>query len=107
MVFDNVKYGQTRVDSDANLPLTVSAARRNRSSSQNTRQTLLSTLRRPVAALQRPVEFVAEPAPNARYTWLFGDGTEALQVACAIAMPMRSAPSLTGRRWPLSSSAAC
>jgi hypothetical protein len=28
-----------------------------------------------MAAPQKAVEFIAQPAPNARYTWLFGDGT--------------------------------
>ncbi len=77
VVFDNVKYGQTRVDSDANLPLTVSGGAPQPQFIAKHTPNAAFNVAPAVAAPQRPVEFTAEPAPNARYTWLFGDGTEA------------------------------
>ena len=77
VVFDNVKYGQARVQSDAAIPLTVAGG---------ASQPQFAPVHAPIAAFtvapagaapRKPVEFVAEAASNARYTWLFGDGTQA------------------------------
>jgi hypothetical protein len=77
VVFDNVKYGQARVDSDANLPLTVSAGTpQPKFISTHTPNATFSVA--PAAAMPgKPVDFTAQLAPSMRYIWLFGDGTVA------------------------------
>ena len=77
VVFDNVKYGQSRVDSDAGLPLTVSSGTPEPKFIATHTPSAAFTIASANSALQKPIEFTAQPAPNARYTWLFGDGTEA------------------------------
>jgi hypothetical protein len=77
VTFDNVKYGQTRVDSAAAIPLEVSGS---------APQPQFTAAHGPVAAItvepavfrpRQEVTFTAQESPNAQYTWLFGDGTQA------------------------------
>jgi hypothetical protein len=77
VTFDNVKYGQARVDSVAAIPLEVSGG---------AAQPAFVTAHAPVArftaepatlAPDEKVTFTAQQWPHARYTWIFGDGTEA------------------------------
>jgi hypothetical protein len=77
VVFDNVKYGQTRVDSDAALPLTVSGgAQQPQFIATHTPNAMFRVV--PATATPgKSIEFTALPAANMRYTWLFGDGTVA------------------------------
>jgi len=77
VVFDNVKYGQERVESAAALPLTVSGGAPQPQFIPNHTPSAAFAIAPATAVPRRPVEFTAQPAPNARYTWLFGDGTEA------------------------------
>ncbi len=77
VTFGNVKYGQTRVTEDAQIPLSVTGG---------AAQPRFAPVTAPVAAFavspasatpHRNVTFVARSMPGARYTWLFGDGTQA------------------------------
>jgi hypothetical protein len=77
VTFDNVKYGQSRVESDAGIPLIVSGG---------AQQPIFTPIHNPVAAFTlnptvfapgQAVTFTADLSPGARYTWLFGDGTQA------------------------------
>jgi len=77
VVFDNVKYGQARVESGAALPLTVSGGAPQPQFIPNHSPSAAFAIAPATAVPRRPVEFTAQPAPNTRYTWLFGDGSEA------------------------------
>jgi len=77
VMFDNVKYGQHSAATNADLPLIVSGG---------AQPPVYAAVHEPVAAFKvespivvpgRPVTFTAQPARGARYTWLFGDGTQA------------------------------
>jgi hypothetical protein len=80
VLFDNVKYGQTRVTTDADVPLVVSGG----AEAVHYSGPVLNPNQGPVAAFTidppffapgETVTFTAEPSRKARYTWLFGDGT--------------------------------
>jgi len=65
VTFDNVKYGQSRAAGDADLPLTCSGG-----------AVAAFIMDPPVFAPGQQVTFTAQSSPGARYTWLFGDGTQ-------------------------------
>jgi hypothetical protein len=76
VTFDNVKYGQTIATADASLPLIAS---------NGAQQPVFTLSHNPIAhfsidppffAPGEKVTFTAQDTPGARYTWLFGDGTE-------------------------------
>ncbi len=77
VTFDNVKYGQTRVANDAQVPLVVSggAAQPNFAPPP----TLVAAFRVDprVFAPGQKITLTAQPVPGAQYTWLFGDGQTA------------------------------
>jgi hypothetical protein len=75
VTFDNVKYGQKSVGSDAEMPLTVSGGTQAAHFAAAHGARASFTVVTPVFAPKQPVEFAAEVSPGARYTWLFGDGT--------------------------------
>ncbi len=77
VTFDNVKYGQTRAAADADLPLAVSAGAQPPTFTPVHNPIAAFTVSPPVFAPGQIVTFTANPSPGARYTWLFGDGTEA------------------------------
>jgi len=77
VVFDNVKYGQARVESAAALPLAVSGGAPQPQFIATHTPTAAFTIAPATVASRKPVEFTAQQERNARYTWLFGDGTEA------------------------------
>lgn len=77
VVFDNLKYGQTRVDSAAALPLVVSAGAQEPKFIVDHTPNAVFSVTPATAVPGKPLEFTAKLAPDARYTWLFGDGTEA------------------------------
>lgn len=77
VTFDNVKYGQERIDSDAALPLSVSAGAAPARFVTTHTPTARFSIDPPVFAPHQKVMFTAQAAPHARYTWLFGDGTQA------------------------------
>ena len=76
VTFDNVKYGQTPVVTDAEMPLVVSAAPPPQFTPSHNPVAAFS-FDPPVFAPGQKVTFTAQDAPGVRYTWLFGDGTQA------------------------------
>jgi hypothetical protein len=77
VTFDNVKYGQARVDSASALPLSVSGGAAPPKFVATHTPTAAFTFDPAVIAPGDRVTFTAQFAPRARYTWLFGDGTQA------------------------------
>ena len=77
VTFDNVKYGQTRAAADADLPLVVSAGAQPPQFAASHNLVAAFTFDPPVFAPGQKVTFTAQASPGARYTWLFGDGTQA------------------------------
>ena len=77
VTFDNVKYAQTGAATDADLPLVVSAGAQPAHFTPGHNLIAAFTFDPPVFAPGQKVTFSAQPAPGAKYTWLFGDGTQA------------------------------
>ena len=77
VTFDNVKYGQTRVAADADLPLAVSVGAKPPLFTPAHNPVAAFTVDPPVFAPGQEVAFTAKPSPGAHYTWLFGDGIRA------------------------------
>jgi hypothetical protein len=78
VTFDNVKYGQTVAASDANLPLIVSGGAEPPQFPPPHNPVARFTVDPPFFSPGQRVTFTAELNPGARYTWLFGDGTQAI-----------------------------
>jgi hypothetical protein len=77
VTFDNVKYGQVRVQNDAAVPLDVEGgAAQPQFIPAHTPSAAFGVAPRVIAPGEK-ITFGAQPAPHARYTWLFGDGTRA------------------------------
>jgi hypothetical protein len=77
VTFDNVKYGQSRAAGDADLPLSASAGAAPAHFTAPHGPAAAFTVDPPVFAPGQSVTFTAQAAPGVRYTWLFGDGTQA------------------------------
>jgi len=77
VTLDNVKVGQRRVASNAELPLTVSGGAPAAQFIAQHGPVAAFTVDPPVFAPGREVTFTAQASRGARYTWLFGDGTQA------------------------------
>jgi len=77
VTFDNVKYGQLRVTSDAQLPLAVSGGAAQPTFAPAPALAAAFTVDPPVIAPRQKVTLTAQDAPGAQYTWLFGDGSSA------------------------------
>lgn len=77
VTFDNVKYGQTRADTDAVVPLVVTAGAQAARFTPPHNPVAAFTVDTPIFAPRQKIGFTAQPSPGARYTWLFGDGTQA------------------------------
>jgi len=77
VVFDNVKFGQTRVASDADLSLVVSGGAETPQFTASHEPIARFGVEPTVFKPGDNVTFTAQLSPKARYTWLFGDGTEA------------------------------
>jgi hypothetical protein len=77
VTFDNVKVGQTRAASDADLPLVTADGAQPAKFTAPHGPVAAFTVDPPVFAPGDKVTFTAQPSPKARYTWLFGDGTQA------------------------------
>jgi hypothetical protein len=74
---DNVKYGQSRVQGNADIPLSVSAGAQPATFVAPHGPVAAFAVDPPAFAPGRQVTFTAQPSRGARYTWLFGDGTQA------------------------------
>ena len=77
VTFDNVKYGQARVGSDAAIPLFVSGGAAQPQFITAHTPSAAFTVDPPVLTPNQKITFIARPALHARFTWLFGDGTRA------------------------------
>ena len=77
VTFDNVKYGQVRAGSDADLPLAVSYGAHAARFAAAHGPVAAFSVDTPVFSPGQQVGFTAKASPHARYTWLFGDGTVA------------------------------
>ncbi len=77
VTFDNVKYGQARVTSDAGLPLSVSGGAQQPGFAPAPALVAAFTVDPLVFSPGRKVTLTAEDMPGAEYTWLFGDGSSA------------------------------
>ena len=80
VTFDNVKYGQTRVTSDAQMPVVVSGGAAQPTYAPAPALAAAFKVEQNGSALIAPrqkVTLSAQEAPGAQYTWLFGDGTSA------------------------------
>jgi len=75
--FDNVKLGQTRAAGNADLPLVVSGGAAAQFVAPHG-PVAAFTFTPTVFAPGNLVTFTAKLSPGARYTWLFGDGTQAI-----------------------------
>jgi hypothetical protein len=80
VVFDNVKYGQKVAATDAELPLILNLTS-DRAEPPRFDVTpgpvAQFTVDPPVFGPDQKVTFTARDSPHTRFTWLFGDGTEA------------------------------
>jgi hypothetical protein len=77
VTFDNVKVGQARAATDADLPLVTADGAEPAKFAAPHGPVADFTLDPPVFAPGAKVTFTAQLSPGARYTWLFGDGTQA------------------------------
>lgn len=77
VVFDNVKYGQARADTNAALPLSVSGGADPTRFAPASGPVAAFSFDPPTLAPGQKVTFTAQSTPHAQYTWLFGDGTQA------------------------------
>ena len=77
VTFDNVKYDQNRATNEAELQLDHGGRRRAAEIPRTLRPVAHFTVDPPVFAPGDQVTFTADPSPHAKFTWLFGDGTEA------------------------------
>jgi hypothetical protein len=77
VTFDNVKYGQSRASSNADLPLTMVNGAQPAHFATPHGPVAAFIVEPPVFAPGVKVTFTAQPSPSARYTWFFGDGTQA------------------------------
>ncbi len=78
VTFDNVKYGQTRVTSNAQMPLVVSGgAQQPTFAPAPALVAAFSVDPKELAAFapHEKVTLTAQDVPGAQYTWLFGDGS--------------------------------
>ncbi len=77
VTFDNVKYGQKRAVTNADLPLDLSSGAQPVQFAAPHGPVAAFTVSQPDFAPLDNVTFTAARAPGAEYTWLFGDGTQA------------------------------
>lgn len=76
VVFDNVKYGQKIAMNNADLPLTSNTAQPAKFEANRGAEAEF-TVDPPVIIVGQKVTFTARQSPHAKFTWKFGDGTEA------------------------------
>lgn len=77
IVFDNVKYGQTRVDVNAAMPLIVGDGAAQPNYPQPSGPVARFAVSPPILEPGAKATFTADAVAHAKYTWLFGDGTTA------------------------------
>jgi hypothetical protein len=77
ITFDNVKYGQHRAESNADVPVVTTAGAQSPNYPQKHAVTASFTMSPTIIVPGQPITFTAQPVSKAQYTWLFGDGTRA------------------------------
>jgi len=77
VTFDNVKYGETRVTAARQVPLVVSDGAAPPDFAPAPPLAAVFAVAPQIIEPGKKIAFTAQAAPGARYTWLFGDGTEA------------------------------
>jgi hypothetical protein len=75
-VFENVKYGQTLVKGNADVPVATDGAQPARFAGSSG-PVAKFRYDPPIVERGGSVLFTAEAAPHTKFTWIFGDGTEA------------------------------
>jgi len=78
VAFDNVKYGQTVAKTDGDLPLILSDDAKAPTFAGAKGAVAQFSMDPPVLAAGQVVKFTAQASAGAKYTWLFGDGTQAV-----------------------------
>ena len=96
VTFDNIKYGQTRAATEADLPMVVSGGAQPPQFTAVHDPVAAFTFDPPVFAPRQTVTFTAQASPGARYTWLFGDGTQAHGVRVRHSFPDAEGTQLDG-----------
>jgi hypothetical protein len=76
VTLDNIKYGATRAETNADVPLAVTDGAAAVQFPAPSGPVAAFSVDPPVFGPGDKVTFSGEPSPHARYTWLFGDGTE-------------------------------
>jgi Endopolygalacturonase len=76
VIFENVKYGQSLAIENADLPLIVSSGAQAATFSAPQNLAAQFTANPPYVLRGRRIGFTAKPVRGAKYTWLFGDGTQ-------------------------------
>ena len=76
LTLDNVKYGQTRVATNADVPLVVAGGAEAAHFTPPHGPQAAFASSPPVFTRGQRVTFTAVEQPGARYTWLFGDGSQ-------------------------------
>ena len=76
MVLDNVKYGQRRAATDADVPVTVTNGAEAIHFAASHGPVAAFMVDPPVFGPKENVTFTAQAMTGGSYTWLFGDGTE-------------------------------
>jgi hypothetical protein len=76
VVFENVKYGQARVATDAEVPLAVTDGAEQVRFETGKGPTAAFTVSPPVFGPKENVTFEAQAVPGGAYLWRFGDGSE-------------------------------
>jgi len=97
VTFANVKYGQTRVTSDAQMPLAVSGGASEPAFAPAAPLIAAFTVDPPVIEPKRKITLTAQGIPGARYTWLFGDGTSSHKRKVRHSFPDAKGTELDGR----------
>ncbi len=77
VTFDNVRYGQTRVTTDARMPLVVSGGAEEPHFAPAPALTAEFHVDPPVFAPGQKITLTAKAVDGAQYMWLFGDGSTA------------------------------
>jgi len=77
VTFDNVKYDQNRATNDAELQLITSGGAEQTKFPAPAGPVAHFTVSPPVFGPGQQVTFTADASPHAKFTWLFGDGTQA------------------------------
>jgi hypothetical protein len=97
VTLDNVKYGQTRVSTDSQVPLAVTGGAEQPRFAPAPALAAAFHVDTPVFAPRQRVTLTAQATPGARYTWLFGDGTTAQGRRVTHRFPDAQGTSLDGK----------